>query len=129
MGDSSFVQINSSVADLLGAAGELVNQGESLSGDMTSLLANVEGFEGTHAWGGDDFGKQFLDNGEGGYHFPVKETGTVTAEAVKDMTRYNGKGDDNTLGGALSNLGNSLSSGLLDVSDTEGNNAGGFQSI
>ena len=53
-------EINSSVADLLGAAGELVNQGESLSGDMTSLLANVEGLEGTRAWGGDDFGKQFL---------------------------------------------------------------------
>jgi hypothetical protein len=129
MGDSSFVQINSSVADLLGAAGELVNKGESLSGDMTSLLANVEGLEGTPTWGGDDFGKQFLNNGEGGYHFPVKETGTVTAEAVKDMTRFNGKGQDNTLGGSLSTLGNSLSSGLLDVSDTDGNNAGGFQSI
>jgi hypothetical protein len=129
MGESSFVQINSSVADLLGAAGELVNQGESLSSDMASLISTVESLEGSHVWGGDDFASKFLNNGEGGYHFPVKETGQVMADAVKGMTRYSGKGDDNTLGGALANLGNSLSSGLLDVSDTDANGAAGFQSI
>jgi hypothetical protein len=129
MGESNFVQINSSVADLLSAAGDLVIQGESLSNDMASLLGTVDGLEGPHAWGGDDFGNKFLDNGEGGYHFPVKETGQVTADAVKGMTRYDGKGNDNTLGGSLATLGNSLSSGLLDGSDTDADSAGGFQSI
>jgi hypothetical protein len=129
MGESSFVQINSSVSDLLGAAGDLVNQGESLSSDMASLISSVESLEGPHVWGGDEFAHNFLNNGEGGYHFPVKETGQPTADAVKDMTRYSGKGEDNTLGGALANLGNSISNGLLDVSDTDAGSAAGFQSI
>jgi hypothetical protein len=113
---------------ILGSATDLVTAGTSLETDMAGLVDEISNREASQPWGQDDeFARNFLDQGEGGYHHPGAD-GTVAAEVVKGLGKSLGA-DSPSLGGIAQNHGNFVVTAMLNSSDTDTGNGASIGSI
>ncbi len=118
---SEYVDIKTSLSDVLSAATNLVNMGTALESEMSDLNERIRGLEGSATWGNDEFSAGFLE----GYHRPVGSGSSAgnTADAVKGL----GSGKD-SLGTATQNLGNMVANAMIQYSETDGANAADISS-
>jgi hypothetical protein len=118
---SEYVDIRTSVTDILAAANNLVTLGGSLESDMSPLIEAIKSRENAATWGNDEFTGKFLE----GYHKSVKvgDGAMTAADAVKAL----GQGK-NSLGTTTQDLGNIVVNAMLNYSDTDGANASGINS-
>jgi hypothetical protein len=124
---SEYVDIRTSVADILSAANRVISAGAGLDHDMNWHVEMINGLEGTETWGGDKYGRKFLKNDEGGgYQQPVKvgDASMPANDAVKSM----GTGKD-SLGDVAQTLGGFVNNAMLNYSGTDDDNATAIGSL
>lgn len=80
---SEFVEIRTSVADIIGIANGLRSRGEALADAMTSATEQIRQKEtGRETFPPDDFTAQFLPN----YHAPAEDTRGIAMPAHEAVT-------------------------------------------
>jgi hypothetical protein len=112
---SEYVEVRSSIADMLGIANGLRARGEALTESMAAAMHAVRAAEAhPRTFPRDDFTNPFLDN----YHKPVPSSDGGTLHANEAVQR-----SAEMLGGAMRTLGDNVARAMWAYAGTDEDNA------
>ena len=99
---SNYVEINGDPDYIRARGAMLAASGESFDSKAQSLVSRIAGLEGGAPWGADEYGTQFLNDGQGGGYHGTKDIpdGKTFNEYVKTASTQ--------LGPRMSHTGNAI---------------------